>query len=385
MAGATATPSSGTGATDSGRSGAPNAGAAMANLNAGAASMAGGPGPSAGIGAGTAGNAAVGGSSGYAADGGAGKAGNPAPTTGCGNAAHNDNPFGCKFAWGTNDPGGSLSSYAELQFMSKWVGYEVDKDGRLQKCDGCDWLGKQVAGTSLVPVYYAYFIGYLGHANGFADGNQNPSGPNLTTDAANLIRDHRAQLVDMYRSYAKQSASVWPQKPLVWLLEGDFVQYAGDSQKNKLSYAELSQLANDITCAIKSQMSNAVVAINHSTWNSDQVTDDFWGSLANVNYDLVWTTGVANNQGFFEAGSNASSYNHATATYAYVHRKTARNILVDTSFGISAMNDSWSSAGATALNMRIDEGVIAANVVTAPANYVTTIKALESQLKPSCK
>ena len=57
------------------------------------------------------------------------------------------------------------------------MGYEVDKDGTLPNCDGCDWLSQQVAITSLVPVYYAYFIGYFGHANGFADGNENPNGP----------------------------------------------------------------------------------------------------------------------------------------------------------------------------------------------------------------
>ena len=35
-----------------------------------------------------------------------------------------------------------------------------------------------------------------------------------------------------------------------------------------LSYAELGQLGADITCAIKSNMPNAVVAINQSTWNA---------------------------------------------------------------------------------------------------------------------
>jgi hypothetical protein len=300
-------------------------------------------------------------------------------------AKRNDNPFGCNFAWGQNDPGGSLASLKDLQFVSKWVGYEVDKSGALPKCGGCSWLTDQVASTALVPVYYAYFVGYFGHANGLMDGNQNPNGPNLTTDAANLIRDHRAQIIDMYASYAKQSAAVWRDKPLVWLLEGDFVQYSGDSQKNKLSYAELGQLALDMTCAIKSHMPNAVVAINQSTWNSDQVTNDFWASMAGVDYDLVWTTGVANNQGFFEAGASASSYNHATATYAYVRQKTGRKIFVDTSFGLSAMGDSWSTADAATLNGRIADGVLAANVAMAPSSYGATVKALAPKLQMTCK
>ena len=60
-----------------------------------------------------------------------------------------------------------------------------------------------------------------------------------------------------------------------------------------LSSAELGQLAADITCAIKSNMPNAVVAIDHSTWNADDVTNSYWGAMKGVNYDMVWTTGVA--------------------------------------------------------------------------------------------
>jgi hypothetical protein len=303
----------------------------------------------------------------------------------CGCAQLNAQPFGCAFAWGTNDSGGSLASFDYLQFMSKWVGYEVKEDGTLPSCDGCTWLSDQVAPTALVPVYYAYFIGYFGHAKGFADGNENPNGPNLTTDGAQLLRDQRQALIDMYAWYAKKSYEVWQQKPIVWLLEGDFVQYAGDSQKNKLSYQELGQLAVDITCAIKSNMPNAVVAINHSTWNADQVTNDFWNAMKNANYDLVWTTGVPNNTGFLEKSATPDSYNHATATYAYVHMFTGRPIFVDTSFGLSAMEDSWSNADAATLNARIADGVIAANVTMAPASYQSAVTALEPQLDMVCR
>jgi hypothetical protein len=236
-----------------------------------------------------------------------------------------------------------------------------------------------------VPVYYAYFIGYFGHANGLPDGNQNPNGPNLTTDAALLIRKQRAALVAAYGEYAKRSHAAWPARPLVWLLEGDFVQYSGMSQKQALSYAELGELARDITCAIKGNMPNAVVAINQSTWNADQVTMDFWGAMKNVAYDLVWTTGVANNGGFFEASANASSYNHATATYRFVHTLTGKPIFVDTSFGLSAMADSWSGASAATINARATEGVIAANVSSPDSSYASRLNALRPGIDPVCR
>jgi len=338
----------------------------------------------------TAGTTASAGASGSAGVSGntAGQAGAPATAaTSCGGASNTAaaQPFGCKFAWGTNDPGGSLAAFAGLSFMSKWVGYEIDMSGNLPRCDGCSWLKEQVGSTQLVPVYYAYFVGYFGKANGLPDGNENPNGPNLTTDAAKLIRAQKPKLISLYRDYAKQTAQAWPDKPIVWLLEGDFVQYTSDTQKEPLTLDELAGLGQDIACAIKSEMPNAVVAINHSTWNSDELTNNFWNAMNKVSYDLVWTTGVANNNGFFEKDADASKYNAKTANYAYVHQLTGRNIFVDTSFGISEMADSWSSADPATLNARIKEGVIAANVTKPPEGYVAKATTLQAKLNPVCQ
>jgi hypothetical protein len=373
----------------------------IAGTSTGAAgTSAGASGASAGTGAAGTATAGGAGASGVPAQSGVGgtivSAGAGGSTAGAGGAAtgascttsmRNDTPFGCAFAWGTNDPGGSLASFAYLDFMSKWVGYEVEASGALPRCDGCSWLSTQIASTNLIPVYYAYFIGYFGHANGYEDGNVDPTGPNLTTGGAQLIREHRDAIVEMYAWYAEQSARVWSDKPLVWLLEGDFVQYAGESQNEPLSYEELGALTADISCAIKGHMPNAVVAVNHSTWNPDQVTNDFWQAIADAgaDYDLVWTTGVADNQGFLEAAADANIYNHATATYAYVHELTGRKLLVDTSFGLSAMGDTWSTADAATLAARIADGVIAANVATPPAGYEAAVAALEGALSGTCE
>jgi len=302
----------------------------------------------------------------------------------CGSTTHNLNPFGCNLAWGTNSPGGSLSAYSYLQFMSFWIGSEAKSDGTLSGCSGCTWISNQVSKVSnIVPVYYAYIIGFFGHANGLPDGNQAPNGPNLTTGGANLIRNNRAKIISMYSSYAQQTHAVWGSKPLVWLLEGDFVQYTTSTETNALSYAELAQLAEDITCAIKAAMPNAVVAINHSTWNANDVTNNFWAAMSGVNYDMAWTSGAGNANDFFTPGTTVSSYNGTTATYAYLHKITGRTILVDTSFGASATSDSWSDSGAANLNARITDGVVAINVTTPTSNYASNI-AGETGLSTTC-
>ena len=320
-----------------------------------------------------------GGASGASAAGGnsGGVGGGGGATTGkCGSNTLNQHPFGCQFAWGVADPGGSLSGYSYVQFISYWVDSSISAAGTYTTCNGCNWVKNQVASSNAIPAYYAYIIGFLAHENGIVDGNQTGD-KKLTTDGAALVKSHRAAIIDAYAWYAKETYKVWPTKPLVWLLEGDFVQFADAGQSSPLTYAEVGQLAADITCAIKSNMPNAVVAIDHSSWNSDDVTKSYWGAMKNANYDLVWTTGVGNNQGFIEAGTNSGSYNHTTANYAYLHTLTGRSVLVDTSAGISASGDSWSTATQSDLNARISEGVIAANITgTAPNGLPGRISAL---------
>ncbi len=376
--GATSSTAGASGAGVTGVSGG-SAGANSAGASNGGASGA------AGGGAGSAGAISGAGASNGGASGAAGSAGSAgaAPVGACGPTTHNEHPFGCKLAWGgAADNESTLSKFSYLQFMSYWIDSSISAQGKYTTCSGCAWLTSKVASTPLIPAYYAYIIGFLAHANGIVDGNQAGS-KKLTVDGAALVKANRSAIVDAYAWYAQATHTAWPTKPLVWLLEGDFVQLSDAGQTSPMTMTEVGQLATDITCAIKSNMPNAVVAIDQSSWNSDETTNAYWGALKNANYDLVWTTGVGNNQGYIEAGTNSSTYNHATATYAYLHQLTGRRVLVDTSAGASAAGDSWSAAGASELNSRIAEGVIGVNVSgSAPSASIANITGLSAL--PSC-
>jgi hypothetical protein len=333
------------------------------------------------VGTGTGGRSATGGTAaGGASDGG---------TSACGAGKLNPNPFGCDFAWGLSDVPGDPSSVDFLQFMTFWVDSAIKADGSLPSCNGCTWL-KKMAATNIVPVYYGYFIGYYAHANGIVDGNQcpsnNPSCTNLTNSGATFVRAHRSAIVQAYADYAKQSYTVYSNKPVVWLLEGDFVQFTYTSQPNALSMTEVAQLAADITCAIKNNMPNAVVGINHSTWNANDVTNAYWNAMktVGVSFDFAWTTGVANNNGFFNGDTNSSSYNGATATYAYLHQISGKKILVDDGCGGNT-NEDWAPGSASTLNARIASGVMAfTHCGNLESNYKSQVAALKSQLKTTC-
>jgi hypothetical protein len=244
-------------------------------------------------------------------------------------------------------------------------------------------------------VYYAYFIGFYGHMNGLMDANNVPAGsPSLATGASALLLGAantgcpsgqfcaQNKIVQAYAYYAQQTQAAWPTKPLVWLLEGDYVQYTDASQTQPLSMNQLGQLAALITTAIKTNMPNAIVAIDESNWNTNDVTNSFWAAMAQANYDMVWTTGVANNNGYFVSTTKptgSGSYNATTANYAYLHSLTGRKIYVD-----QWSPDTWSNASAATINSLIASGVVALNSNTVPSGYTSAVSALEPQLNSTC-
>lgn len=325
---------------------------------------------------GSAGTGGAGTNSGGASASGGGSAGTGEGSAACGTTVTLDPyPFGCNFAWGANGNEGDRTSY--LDFVTTWVGYEYSQ-GRPGDCDGCGFV-RDLAGTAATAVYYAYFIGYA-----LPDCNQQ-STDNLCTDGAAWIRDNRERLLQLYGDYAAATYAASPAKPVVWLLEGDFVQYTYEEQSRRLSYAELGQLATDIICAIRSNQPNAIVAINHSPWLADAVTRDFWAAMPLALTDFVWTTGVGDNGGYISAGTNASSYNASTARYDFLAELTGKPLWCDTSFGLSQAADSWTAIGEAELNQRIAEGVMGVNVTSPPGDYASRLSGLAPKLSSVCR
>jgi hypothetical protein len=309
----------------------------------------------------------------------------------------NTHPFtDCRFAWGAPDNGnGGNSSFAD--FVSFWVGFEpngglasASATATNSRCDGCAVAGR-VASTSALTVFYAYFIGYqacLLNAAGFCDCNNDNTasgksdGRTLCTDGAQWIRTNRALLINMYAAYAARTYAASPNKPVIWWLEGDFEQYTvAATQTNALTMAEIGALARDITCAIKSNEPNAVVAMNHAPWISNDQSNAFWSAMPMDVIDLVWVQGAGDSGTFLNSGAT----NAATANYAWLSQKTGRPIMAETSYAASGQNDRWTTTTAANINARIGEGVIGALVNAPPGGYSSTITSLGAQLSAVCQ
>ena len=358
---------------------------------------------------------------GMSADRGDGDAANGAEA-GADGGAGRASPFGCSLAWGEPVPSGSLSADVWLQFMTNWAGYEIQANGSIATFDNGGFLN-QLAPTNLIAGYYTYLIGYYGHANHLPDQNCcggsacttcAASEPNLTTGGAYLLLGDptganapchstttfcdKNLIVQAYAYYARQTNAAWPTtRPLLWLIEGDFIQYTDASQvasltsttgaSAALSYGQLGQLAALIAAAIKSNMPSAVVAFDDSAWISDQERPLYWQGIvqAHTDFDMVWTTGVGNNPPFINAGETASDYDGMTATYSWLHGYTGKKIVVDESAGASQQADTWSNQSAANLDELIEAGVAAVNVSGAPSTYQANVTALTPRLDSTCR
>ena len=204
-------------------------------------------------------------------------------------------------------------------------------------------------------------------------------GHTLCTDGAQWIKTNRAVIVNMYAQYAKRVYAVSPNKPVIWWLEGDFIQYSYAQQSSPLTYAELGSLTRDITCAIKANEPNAIVAMNHSPWITTDQANGFWGAQPVDVLDMVWV------QGYGDSGvlPNTGAYNAAVATYTWLQQKTGRTIMAETSFAGAGAADRWTTTTAANLNQRIAEGVVGVGVVNPASNLQTAIQGLS--LSPVCQ
>lgn len=300
-------------------------------------------------------------------------------------------PF-CKLLWGRSWSGtdDELTAAGEapypdnLGMMTIWIGYEDDDSvdeaiAGMLRALGPDGPAKF---QGVVPVLYAYFIP-------FKASNRDDLGPcdptaktaNLCTEGAAWIRKHRDYMRRVYDGYARRIAEIWgTTRPLVWLFEPGFSNYARDSQTAPLSVEELSVVASDLISTVKARLPNALVSHHASPLTTDMAS--YFGAFDLSQISLVNVTGAATSDRPAPADGEKQ-----TSTYRELHDATGLPILVDTGFRASHVeNHGWLSSTPDVINARIADGVVAVEIDPAPDDMQAQIDRLNPALSGlNCK
>jgi hypothetical protein len=209
--------------------------------------------------------------------------------------------------------------------------------------------------------------------------------PNLCESGASRLRDAAVKnsILAVYEDYAKGTATDWgTQKPVVWLMEPDFYQYAqpGSQSGNPLSFSEASKLMNELIDKVKSHLPNAIFSLDISPWTTDQgQTQAYYKSFSLERFTYLHTSGGESRP---EGGVGSATITNNKMTYKEIFDLVKKPIIADCGYGVggeaTGHNEAWDNVGN--LNNRIADGVIAVSQANPKATWGSTLKGVASQL-----
>jgi hypothetical protein len=366
----------GSAASGAGTGGAGGAGASAGKSSggtfaAGGSPSTGGSPPSAGGRGGSGGGSSAG--AGGGSNGGGGSAGT-------GGLTFTDVFDSCRFHFGMDHNQWTNNKVEEVEYLSAWAGSGEDFN--------LGWMFndfKPGAGAEhMLPVLYGYVIAFTSRRDqGLCDCNVTcqTSNENLCSAGAQYLRDHLYdRVIPQYEKYAQGVASSYgTQKPVIWLMEPDFYQYAtpGSQKNNPLSFEEAGDAMEAIVGAIKAVLPNSVFSLDISPWMSQEVFSDWISHFPMEEFTFMNTSGGATR-------GDLTNIRQGQLTWKFVSQTTGKPIIADASYcggnecqGL-VHDDRWDDANN--LNDRIGDGVVAITHVMVPDQWSQTITNLRTAL-----
>lgn len=280
----------------------------------------------------------------------------------------------CHFNFGMCWQGDNYNYPSELDYIAIWAGSDEEfnqywQGAMLKAC----LPGGKLDGKT--PVFYSYIIAFTARRDlGLQDCNVGT--PNLCQQGAQYIRTQWGRITGQYDKYASATAKIWgTSKPIIWLMEPDYYQYASSSQQGGgLSSTELGQKMAELVAIIKKYLPNAIISMDISPWNTNQ--SGWYGSFKMPDFSFVNTSG-----GGTEANSNKIR-NTDNTTWRGIFDITGKAIIADDGYGVAGSStghdDTWDDPNN--LNARIADGVIAITQANPRSDWNGIITSLRPKL-----
>ena len=258
----------------------------------------------------------------------------------------------CRFNFGMAWKGDSYNYPSELDYVTIWAGSDEEFNqywhgSMLRAC----LPGGRLDGKT--PVYYSYIIAFTARRDwGLLDCDV--GSPSLCERGAEYIRTRWSRITGQYEKYASETARIYGNRQIIWLMEPDYYQYSYSSQQGgSLSFSELGQKMSELVGIIKRHLPNAIISMDISPWNTNQ--SGWYGSFNMSQFSYVNTSG-----GRTEANSSRIR-NSDPATWSGIYNLTRKGIIADDGYGWGGGNighdATWDDPNN--INARIADGVIA--------------------------
>jgi uncharacterized repeat protein (TIGR02543 family) len=278
----------------------------------------------------------------------------------------------CKFNFGTDwdylagDRSGSIAT--EIDYVTKWI---VDA-----KFNGNPVYAKMVdycVQNKKTVVYYSYIIAKAA-ALGDAD-----VGGKLGTEGAKWLKANFSAVKADYQDFAKATADKVNPTHLstIWLLEPDFYQYASGGQTSPLSFAQAGDYLGQLIDIIKTELPDAMIAIDISPWIADQNNTQSWYSAMPCSKASFLFSSGGTGQ-----GNSSNIKNENKMTWQAASNAAQKGIIADCGYGAGGTstghNATWDDLNN--LKARIADGVVAITQKNPNASWGNTIATLRTQL-----
>lgn len=275
----------------------------------------------------------------------------------------------------------SIKLPSGIDFISAFIGWSQKGATKLAPIPKDDKEGRFLADAKalgVTPVWYTYIIAEGAKvAKGLTDCNVGGGSGTLCQKGANYIRENRSTILTQYALYASYAASTskygWgPNKPMIWALEPDFVQYTDGSQEGGgLSFPFAKTLLSEIIDTIKKYQPNAWISMDISPWKNQ-------GEIINGYYPKEKIHFLNTSGGVSQPGGTIKD----ATTWAGVWDVAKKGMIGDDGYGtggtLTNPNPGWSDVNN--LKARINDGVIAIMEAVPGMDWGTKITPLRSQL-----
>lgn len=242
--------------------------------------------------------------------------------------------------------------------------------------------GGRAAG--LVPTVFAYAsAGIVKTKYKLCDCNMTGcAGGDLCKYGSQYITQEWATILAAYTKHSAGFAACMGNRPIIFKMEPDWLQYTGSGQTQRWTNAEAGTKMTALVQALKSSLPNGVCSMDISPWMSDSTATSWYANFDMSLFTFINTSGGSSN------GSIPKIRANNAMTWAGVFKAAGKPIIADTGYGAGGAgtgeDTTWNLAAN--INARMLEGVIALIQPNPGPTWGDTVKNMRSQLNapPNC-